>query len=96
MPTAPTSLKLPASLKERLHEVADRKGQTPHTYMINALEDRVTQDELAQRFRQEARAADKAMQRSGKGYAADEVHAYIEAHLAGKKAKRPRARLWRK
>lgn len=96
MPTVATSLKLPPALKERLHEVADRAGQTPHTYMITALEERVTQDELAQQFRRDARAADKAMQRSGKGYTASDVHAYIEARLAGKKVKRPLARPWRR
>ncbi len=97
MPTVvATSLKLSAALKERLRAVAGRTGQTPHTYMITALEDRVTQDELAQRFRAEARRADKAMQQSGRGYAADEVHAYIDARLAGKKTTRPRARQWRK
>ncbi len=96
MTTVATSLKLPAALKDRLVEIAERSGQTPHAYMLLALEDRVQQDERAREFRRDAIAADKAMARSGKGYPAKEVHAYIADLVAGKKARRPPARAWRK
>jgi predicted transcriptional regulator len=95
MGTTATSLKLPADLKERLQEIAERSGQSPHAYMLVALQERVQQDEQAQRFLAEARAADRAMRRSGTGYAAAEVHDYIERRLAGKGAKRPGAKRWR-
>ncbi len=61
--------------------------------MVEPLEKRA--DELAQRFLAEARAADRAMQRTRTGYAAAEVHDWLERRLAGKPAPRPRARKWR-
>lgn len=95
MGTIATSLKLPLELKERLHEVAERCGQSPHAYMVAALLEKVGQDELAQRFLAEARAADRALQRAGNGYPAADVHDYIERKLAGSVAKRPGAKRWR-
>jgi predicted transcriptional regulator len=91
-----TSLKLPAELKNRLAEIAQRSGQTAHAYMISALQERVQQDERAQRFLRDANAADKAMLRSGNGFAAADVHAYVAQLVAGRKSKRPAARNWRK
>ena len=41
MGTTATSLKLPAELKERLQEIAERSGQSPHAYMLAALQERV-------------------------------------------------------
>ena len=38
---------------------------------------------------------DEAMLRSGFGYAADDVHAYLEAKVAGRRARRPRPVRWR-
>ena len=95
MATTATSLKLPADLKERLQEIAERSGQSTHAYMLAALQERVRQDELAQRFVADARAADRAMQRTGVGYPSAEVHDYIERRLGGKAAKRPAVRRWR-
>ncbi len=96
MALAATSLKLPAELKNRLAEIAQRSGQTPHAYMLSALEERVQQDERAQQFLRDATAADKAMLRSGKGYPAKDVHAYAAHLVAGTRPKRPRARDCRK
>ena len=95
MGTTATSLKLPADLKERLHEIAERAGQSPHAYMVAALQEKVAQDELAQRFLSDARAADHALRRDGKGYPAADVHDYIERRLVGATAKRPAAKRWR-
>ena len=95
MTTTATSLKLPPDIKKRLQEIAERSGQSTHAYMLAALRERVMQDELAQRFLADARAADRALQRTGTGYAAAEVHDYIERRLAGKAAKRPTVKRWR-
>jgi hypothetical protein len=47
------------------------------------------------RFVTEAQAARKQMLRTGKGYDADEVHAYLKARIAGKKPAKPEAKPWR-
>ncbi len=91
-----TSLKLPGDLKERLDYLAKESGASAHAYMLAALEAHAERAELAQQFLQEAIVADKAMQKSGKGYPAQEVHAYLAKRVQGQKATRPRAKSWRK
>ena len=51
--------------------------------------------ERYQAFLQDGVRADEAMLRSGLGYAADDVHAYLEAKIAGRRARRPRPVRWR-
>jgi len=53
-------------------------------------------DELKQRagFVAEARAAREQMLKTGKGYDAAEVHAWLKACIAGKKPAKPKARSW--
>jgi hypothetical protein len=43
----------------------------------------------------EALAARSAMLDSGQGYAADEVHAYLQKRVSGTKSARPKAKPWR-
>ena len=95
MATVATSVKLPSELKARIDELARRSGKSPHAYVLTALEEHVARSELADRFLQDAIAADEEMQRSGTGYEAAQVHAYVAAKVRGKKATRPRARRWR-
>ena len=48
-----------------------------------------------QAFLEEGLRADEAMQRSGLGYAADDVHTYLASIIAGDKARRPKPVRWR-
>jgi hypothetical protein len=43
----------------------------------------------------EAKTAREDMLKTGKGYDADQIHAYLQARIAGKKSPKPRARSWR-
>lgn len=96
MTTAATSLKMPQRLKTRVERVAKRANESPHAFMVRAIEEQVQAEELHQRFLAEAARADDAMQRSGTGYAAQDVHAYLAAKVAGKPTRRPRPVRWRK
>jgi predicted transcriptional regulator len=91
-----TSLKLPGELKERLDHLAKENGASVHAYMLTALQEHAERVELAQQFIRDAIAADEAMQKSGKSYLAEDVHAYLTERAKGNKAKRPRAKTWRK
>jgi predicted transcriptional regulator len=91
-----TSLKLPGDLKERLDLLAKESGASSHAYMLSALQAHAERAELAQQFLQDAIAADEAMRKSNVGYAAQDVHAYLTERAKGNKAKRPRAKSWRK
>jgi hypothetical protein len=64
--------------------------------MLRLLETQVEAAERFDSFVTDARDADERMQKSGKGYAASDVHDYLEARVAGRNAKRPKPIQWRK
>jgi predicted transcriptional regulator len=95
MPRA-TSIKLPEELKERVDAAAEAAGTTPHAFMIEAIARETRRAELYEQFLEEARQADREVERSGKHYLADDVFRYMEARAAGKRSRRPTAKPWRK
>jgi predicted transcriptional regulator len=95
MPPVATSLKIPSDLKSRIDKLAAKSGKSTHAFVLSALEEYVSRSEVSDRFLDDAVAADEAMQRSGRGYDAKDVHAYVTAKSRGKPARRPRAKRWR-
>jgi predicted transcriptional regulator len=96
MSATATSLKLPSDLKTRIERLARRAGESPHAYMLRLLEERVDAAERFEKFIVEAREADGRMEQSGLGYAAEDVYAYLEARVAGRRKGRPKPVAWRK
>ena len=92
---ATTSLKLSDELKQRAVAAAEKGGVSPHAFMVHAIEQAATAAERRADFVDEARSAREQMLRTGKGYAPDEVHAYLKARISAKKTARPKARSWR-
>ena len=90
-----TSLKLPDELKQRAVSAAQKQGVSPHAFMIHAIEQAATTAECRASFLTDAQAAREQMLRTGKGYDADETHAYLRARISGKKAVKPKAKTWR-
>lgn len=89
-----TSLKLSDELKQRAVAAAEKKGVSPHAFMIQAIEQAATAAERRASFVSEAQAAREQMLRTGQGYAANEVHGYLKARIAGKKPAQPKAKSW--
>ena len=89
-----TSLKLSDELKQRAVAAAEKKGVSPHAFMVQAIEQAATSAERRASFVSEAQAAREQMLSTGKGYEASEVHAYIKARISGKKSAKPKARSW--
>ena len=96
MPLVATSLKLPKTLKSRIVRLAKRAGASPHSFMLGLLENQVQAAERFEQFVADARQADQRMQETGQGYAAADVHGYLEAKIAGRNAARPKPAQWRK
>ena len=96
MPLVATSLKLPKTLKSRITRLAKRAGESPHAFMLRLLEEQIQAAERFEQFVADARQADQRMLESGEGYAAVDVHSYLEARIAGKKGPRPKPVQWRK
>jgi len=96
MATRATSLKLPEPLKERVDEAAKKAGKTAHAFMVDAIEQETTRAEAYAAFMEDALEAEREHERSGKHYDAADVFRYMTARAAGKPAKRPRPKSWRK
>jgi hypothetical protein len=63
--------------------------------MVEAISAAAERAEKRAQFVAEALAERDAMRASGKGFAAEEVHAYLMDRAAGKKGARPKAKSWR-
>jgi predicted transcriptional regulator len=91
---ASTTLKLPERLKQRIAPLARSAGKTPHAWMVEALETHTALAEKRRTFVADALAAEKEVERTGRVYPAGEVHRYLRARVAGRKAKRPKPARW--
>ncbi|WP_299688156.1 hypothetical protein [Hydrocarboniphaga sp.] len=90
-----TSLKLPEDVKLLAAAAAKQQGVTPHAFMVDAIRAAATNAERRAQFVADAVASRKEAVKSGKGYAAAEVHAYLQARVQGKSTPKPRAKTWR-
>lgn len=70
-------------------------GLSPHAFMVSAIENAARAAEQRAQMLQDALAARSDAISTGKGYAADEVHAYMKAKATGRKRARPGGRAWR-
>ncbi len=95
MTLSATSLKIPVELKSKIERHARRAGESPHAFMLRALAGQVEAEDRYQSFLRDGVKADEAMMRSGLGYAAEDVHAFLEAKIAGRRARKPRLVRWR-
>lgn len=95
MKLAATRIKIPRRLKAKIERLARQSGQTWRAFTLHALERQFEAAERYRAFQQDGVRADEPMLRSGLGYEADDVHAYLEAKVAGRRARRPRPVHWR-
>lgn len=89
---ATTTLKLPEELKARIASAAKVSGKAPHALMIDALSVQMAQFERRQAFIASAMKAEQEVAEYGLVYEADEVFAYLQAKVTGKKTKWPKAK----
>lgn len=90
-----TSLKLSDELKRRAVGAAQQLGVSPHAFMLSAIEQATGAAEQRALFLKEAHAARDTLMETGKGFAADEVHAYLKSRISGVKLPEPKAGSWR-
>ena len=87
-----TTLKLPESLKARVQTLASEAGQTPHAFMLKAIEEQASAAELRRGFVASALLAEQEVATYGKVYSLDEMSRYLRAKVAGTNSKPPRTR----
>jgi len=90
-----TSLKLPDDIKQLAVSAAMHQGITPHAFMVEAIRATALAVERRAAFVADALASRAETLASGKGYAADEVNAYIRARADKKAPSRPEDKSWR-
>jgi predicted transcriptional regulator len=90
MPTDTTSVKLPPKLKARITALARQSGRSAHSFIVEAVERHAEREERLQTFVKEALAADADIERTGKMYRAEDVHAWLERLAKGQKPSRPK------
>jgi len=90
MPT--TTIRLPEDLKERIAQAAERAGTTSHAFILEAIAERVNDEERRNDFHDTAERRYDEVVTSGKTIPWSEMRTYLEDRLAGKKTTRPVAR----
>ena len=86
--TTTTSIKLPPELKERVAAVARKTGRTPHSLIVEAVERHTFYEERMQEFIAEALLAAEEIDATGEVYALEDVSAWSEKLVQGKKVPR--------
>ena len=90
MPT--TTVRLPAELKERVARAAKRAGTSAHALILDAIAERVDEEEQRNDFRDTAERRYAEIVASGRAIPWSEMRTYLEQRLAGEQAARPAAR----
>ena len=89
---ATTTIRLPENLKERVARAAERAGTTSHALILDAIAERVDEEERRNDFRDTAERRYAEIVASGKTIPWNEMRIYLEDRLAGKKTTRPAPR----
>ena len=93
---AATSLKIPEDLKRRIERLASAANKTPHAFMVEALAREAERSELRARFAEEAARSEEEALAGGKAFELTATFDYLAARASGVKARRPKARAWRR
>lgn len=91
-----TTLRLPDELKQRIIKLAEKSGKTAHGLMLDAIAQKVEEEEIRASFHHEADARFTEMIDSGVGLPWHDMRAYLQTRASGNTAKTPKARRWRK
>ena len=90
MPT--TTIRLPEDLKDRVAHGAERAGMTSHAFILNAIAEKVDDDERRNDFHDTAERRYAEIITSGMTIPWNEMRTYLENRLAGRTTSRPQAR----
>ncbi|MBI3284394.1 MAG: CopG family transcriptional regulator [Burkholderiales bacterium] len=87
-----TTIRLQDDLKLRVTAAAERAGTTPHNFILEAIAEKVDQEERRNDFHDLAEQRYANILASGKTIPWDQMRSYLEDKLAGKTVSRPLAK----
>jgi predicted transcriptional regulator len=88
-----TSLKLDATVKERVQRLASVRRRSPHWLMREAIEEYVEREEKREQFRRDALSAWDHYQATGLHVSAEDADAWLAKLEAGKNVAPPKCRV---
>jgi predicted transcriptional regulator len=87
-----TTLRLEKKLRARVQSIAKSAGTSPHSFMLEAIEEKAARAELQQDFHAEAEQRLKRIARTGQTVPWTDMRAYLEKRMSGAKAAPPKAK----
>ena len=90
-----TTIRLPNDLKARIATAAEHAGMTSHHFILQAIAEKATQEELRRDFNDLAEQRYANIVATGETISWNEMRRYLEDRLAGQtEATRPVAKKW--
>ena len=86
------SLRIPENVKKRVARVAARCDTSSHAFMLEAIREKVEDEETRIAFYEQAKGRLARMKKTGLAVPANEVFDYLRERAKGGKAARPKAR----
>ena len=86
------SLRIPDNVKKRAARVAARQDTTSHAFMLEAIREKVENEEAKIAFYEQAKGRLARMKKTGLAVPADAVFEYLLERAKGGKPARPKAR----
>jgi predicted transcriptional regulator len=86
------TIRLPQDLKERVARAAELSGTSAHRFLLEAIAEKVEQEERRGDFQHTAERRYAEILASGKTVPWSEVRRYLERRLDGRKVNRPKPR----
>ena len=87
-----TTIRVEDELKRRVNQAAERAGKTAHAFIVEAIAEKVAEDEAAAELERLADERWGRLQETGKTVAWADARSWIEARARGEKARKPVAR----
>jgi len=87
-----TTIRLSDELKSRVAQAAERAGTTAHSFILEAIAEKINQETLRNDFHDLADARYAAIVSTGKTIPWNQMRHYLEERMAGKKSIRPTAK----
>lgn len=89
---ATTTIRLPDELKTRVSAAAERCGMTTHSFILNAIAEKIEQDEQRAEFEREAQARLARLADTGQSISWADMKRYLQGRAAGATTTPPGAR----
>ena len=93
---ATTTIRIDDELKARVSAAAERAGQTPHAFILDAISSTLEKAELARDFADDADGRWSKVLDGGKTIAWDDMRRYLSARRVGEDPSPPKARIKRR